>query len=77
MVTLYLPFDMPRSELVKLGKWFKENVSPETVVDIQYQPELIGGGAFSWKGQIQDYSLRARIEASKKQILNSLLAFEK
>lgn len=74
-VTLYIAFDLPHSEIERLGMWLKENVGLESLLDIQYRGELIGGVAISYRGVLKDYSIRSQIEAHKQDILKSLLDF--
>lgn len=75
-VIVYLPIELPQTEVEKMGQWFKVNVGEQTIMDIQYDPTLIGGAAFSYNGVLKDYSLRARITTQKEMILQTLLSFK-
>lgn len=76
-VVVYLPIEPSEQETVKMGVWFKTNVSKDILMDLQYDPSLIGGPAFSYRGVYKDYSIRSRIKAQKQAILKSLLAYAK
>lgn len=57
-----------------LGAWFKENMGAQTLFEIKYDSELIGGCALSHNGTYKDYSLRVRIDENKTEILKNLIA---
>lgn len=77
IILIYLPFEAPEQEINKLGSWFKQNLGPTSLIEINYDPGLIGGCALSFNGMYKDYSLRARINENKKQILDVLLSYHK
>lgn len=76
-VVIYLALELPPAEIERLGQWFKQNVGSDCLIDIQYKASLIGGAALSFGGTVKDYSIRARIESEKKEILKTLLDFRK
>lgn len=57
-----------------LGAWFKKNLGPQTLFEIKYDSELIGGCALSYKGTYKDYSLKVRIDENKTEILKNLIS---
>jgi F0F1-type ATP synthase delta subunit len=73
---IYLPFAATDAAILEISNWFKKNVSPEAIFDVNYDGELIGGCALSINGNYRDYSLRVKIDESKEQILRSLVAFK-
>jgi F0F1-type ATP synthase delta subunit len=75
IITLYIPFNIPEDELAKLGGWFKSNLGNTTLLDISYDPNIIGGCAISYKGVYKDYSLREKINQNKNRILESLVSY--
>lgn len=76
-IVVYMPVDLPEARKSEIGVWFKKNVSPLTIYEVGFDPNLIGGCAFSYKGVYRDYSLRERINQNKQTILSSLREFKK
>lgn len=77
IVLIYIPFEIPEPERVKMGRYFKQNFGPLSLFDIIYDPALIGGCALSFKGVYKDYSLRAKILANEQAVLKELTAYKK
>lgn len=75
-IILYLAYEIPDDHIDQIGGWFKVNLGPNCLVDIQFDGGLIGGCALSVNGIYKDYSIRALIEANKNQIISSLLSFK-
>lgn len=73
---VYLPFEMPQSEIEKLGLWFK-NISANQLIEIKYDGGLIGGVALSYKGIYKDFSLKERIKENQTKIIETLLSFKR
>lgn len=76
-VILYLPFFMPDPEQKSVGEWLKKNVSDTLLFETTYDPNLIGGCSFSYRGVTKDYSIHARIEANEQKIIQDLKGFKK
>ena len=76
-VIIYLPFFMPDSEQGSVGEWLKKNVSETLLFETTFDPNLIGGCSFSYKGVTKDYSIHARIEANQQRIIEDLKGFKK
>ncbi len=76
-LVLYLSFDIPDSEVDKLGTWFRQNSQSNIFFDIRFDPNLLGGCAMSWHGVYKDYSLRSRIEMNKDKILGNIKSLTK
>lgn len=74
---LYLAFDMPDTEVNKMGLWLRTNIKNDLVFETKIDPNIIAGCAMSWKGMYKDYSLRARIDENKDKILINLKNFSK
>jgi F0F1-type ATP synthase delta subunit len=53
----------------KLGKWFKDNLSPTALLDLKVDEKLIGGISFVWKGIKHEYSFKKMVQKKKDQIL--------
>ena len=76
-VTLYLPFVPRLYEVPKLASWFRQNVHPQTMIDIKLDRRLIGGTAIVWKGNYYDFSLRYYLAKSKESILKVIAGYTK
>ncbi len=74
---LYIAFDIPDTEVDKLGLWFRQNCQSNIIFDLRHDPNLIAGCAFAWHGVYKDYSVRASIELNKDKILGNLKSFTK
>ncbi len=76
-IIIYVPFDMPDSELERLGVWVKKNLGSQTIFELSFDPSLIGGCALSYNGIFKDYSLRQKIKDNREKITQMLLSFRK
>lgn len=76
-LTIFVPFDMPDTEVNKIGIWLRTNTKQKFVFETKIDPDLIGGCALSYKGIYKDYSLRVSIEENKQQIRENLNSYLK
>lgn len=74
-LTIYLSFDPSPEQVTLIGTKVREIYTQKLVIDIKYNPELIGGSAFIWNGVYKDYSIRNRIQQDKDKILQSFKSF--
>lgn len=65
ILTLFLPFTLPAEELSSLGELVRKKFHPQLLLDIKYDPSLIGGCALAWKGVYKDYSLKKKLSNLK------------
>lgn len=77
LVMLYIPFEIPEVEIKKLGVWFKQNLGNNSLFEIEFDSNLIGGCAISYNGIYRDYSIKQRIDDNKKRVLDILLSYRK
>ena len=56
LLTLYTPVMLDDLQLDELGKWFRQNLNPELIMDIRINPLLVSGCAYVWKGKYKDLS---------------------
>lgn len=73
---IYIPVELPDEEQDRLGKWFKENVSKECLVEFNYDPDLIGGCAISSNGVYKNYSISQKIHDNKDSIIQALTSYK-
>ncbi len=76
-IIIYLPIELPEPNQLELGQWLKTNVGPQSLYEISFNGELIGGCAISYNGTYRDYSLRAKINNNKEAILTSLKSYKR
>ena len=74
-LTIYLSFEPEEDQIKQIGTRVREIYSQKLVLDLKYDPQLIGGSAFIWNGVYKDYSIRAQIQQDKEKILNSFKSF--
>lgn len=76
-IIVYLPIELPEKDRFSLGSWFKQNLGLTTLFELQFDANLIGGCALSFKGTYKDYSLRSKISQNQAQIISSLKEFKR
>lgn len=76
-LVVYIPFEMPAENLSEFGSYLKGSFGSKILFELRYDPTLIAGCALVWKGQLKDYSLRARISESKKEIFSTFKSYLK
>lgn len=75
-LTIYLPFTTDEEVASQIGSSARTTLqNPHLLLDRKHDPLLIAGCALSWKGIYKDYSLRARIEEKKSEVLDSFKKF--
>lgn len=66
---LYLPYELPAEEIMKIGYRLRADYGLQFLMDIQIDPNLIAGCALSYKGIYKDFSVKQKILDNKKEIL--------
>ena len=56
-MNLYVPVELASDETPKLGKWVRDNVSKDVLIELHVDSSTIGGCALAWDGVYSDYSL--------------------
>ena len=61
--------------LERISSWVKQNLGAEILLDIHYDPRLVGGAVVSFRGKYADYSVKKRLGEwfNQKKDVNSLL----
>lgn len=82
ILTMFLPFEADEKTIKEIGQYSRKAFTSEggagyqmLLLDIKFNPNLSAGCALSWNGVYKDYSLRARIQARKDEILESFKRF--
>lgn len=74
-LVIFLPFETNDEVIQLIGAKARSTFTNQLLLDIKFDPNLIAGCAFSFRGIYKDYSLRARIEDKKETILASFKQF--
>lgn len=77
VLTVFIPFEMPRDEVKRLGMYLRQTYGSKFLMELKYDPKLIAGCAFSWKGIYKDYSLHQRMLDNQNQILQTIKKYIK
>lgn len=75
LLTIYLTFEPDDVVVKEIGIMVRKTFGSFLPLDIKYDPTLIAGCALVWKGVYRDYSLRAKIEERKGEILEGFKKF--
>ncbi|MBI2039902.1 hypothetical protein HYT18_02420 [Candidatus Microgenomates bacterium] len=75
LLYLYLPFVAGNQVVSQIGGQIRHIFEKVVLFEIRFDPSLIAGCAISWKGVYRDYSLRAKIDQRKGEILQSFKKF--
>ncbi len=74
---IYFPFVFPEKNLAELAKKSAETVGQRVLLDIKFDPDLVGGCAFVWKGNYGDFSMRSLIKQNNEKVRSMLGEFSK
>lgn len=66
---MYLTFEPSEAQIQELGSYARGNFFPNIIIETKLNPELIGGCVLIWKGVLQDYSIREKINQKREVIL--------
>lgn len=72
---LYLTFEPDEQTVAQIGEFARKTFNKQILLDIKFDPNLIAGAALSFNGAYKDYSLRAKIEERKAEVLDSFKKF--
>ncbi len=73
VLTLYVPVLLPESEQALLGEHCRTMCDPTILLDIQIDPQAVGGCSFVWKDTLYDFSFRAQL-AKQPGVITALLS---
>lgn len=72
LLTLYLAVILDDYQIDDLGKWFRQNLNPELLMEVHCNPALVSGCAFVWNGKYRDLSLHNFI-SKKQELITSII----
>lgn len=68
-VTLYVAFEIPYHEVIRIGRFLRENYGPNFLMELKLDPNIIGGCTLVKNGVYKDFSVRQKIQDNKAKIL--------
>jgi F0F1-type ATP synthase delta subunit len=71
-VAVTVPYLPDASESTKLGSWFKANVSGRMLVDLKFDPSIVGGCTVVVNGMWQDYTIRYFMQKKQNEIVETI-----
>ena len=71
-LTLYLAVMLDDYQIIELGKWFRQNLNPELIIDVRCNPTLVSGCSYVWNNRYKDLSLHYFL-SKKQELINRIL----
>ena len=71
-LTLYLAIIVEDDLVNKLGVWFRQNLHPELIMEVRYDPGLVSGCAYVWNNKYHDLSLH-HLFNQKHEVINKII----
>ncbi len=62
-INITLAYEPSQASLEKISSWVKTNIGEKILLDIEYDPSLLGGAKISYKGRYLDATLKRQIES--------------
>ena len=72
ILTLYLAVILDEYQLDELGKWFRQNLNPELIMDVRCNPTLVSGCSYVWNNKYKDLSLHYFL-SQKQELINKII----
>jgi hypothetical protein len=74
---IYLSIESNYELVEQISSWLRKNLTTKTIIEIKYDPLIIGGCALVYKGIYKDYSLRSKVDQNKDKILTEFKSYFK
>jgi hypothetical protein len=75
ILKLVIGFQPTPQNITEVANWVKKDLGPEVVIDLSYQPDLIGGAVVTWQGKFFESSVKQKftqyIPTAMAKIFNS------
>lgn len=65
VVIIILAVSLSKEEIRRLGRWFRQNVDPQILLEIRRDKKIVGGCRLIWRGFEGDFSLQKKFKESK------------
>lgn len=75
-LVLYLAFEPDEATISQICSFARQTFQqPNLILDVKFNPLLIAGCSLSFRGVYKDYSLKAKIEERKQDLITSFKKF--
>jgi hypothetical protein len=74
-VVVYVPYDPSQSNLDRLGKWFRQNVNDDVVLDVRFDGNVIGGCSVVWNNTYHDFSIYYLLEENREKVMELINSY--
>lgn len=61
-ITLTLAFQAQQSTIDKISSFARQNLGENTIIEINVEPNILGGAIIVFNGRYHDYSLKTKLE---------------
>jgi hypothetical protein len=68
-VVLAVPFDPTPEQTSAYGTWFRANVQPDILLNINFDASVVGGCSITWQGKQVTYDLEYLIKQKRNEIV--------
>ncbi len=75
-LVVFIPTEFPSQTVKDITNKLRIDYGPNFLIDLKIDPNLIAGCSLVWNGIYKDYSLRAKINESREDILSILKAWK-
>ena len=76
VVKLTLAYEPSESTIDKILAFLRQNLGEKTILEMQFEPKILGGVIFEFRGSYKDYTLKSRLDEvfknKREEILRSL-----
>lgn len=62
VVKLTLAFEPAESTVNKIITFIRQNLAENTVLELRFEPKILGGAIFEFKGLYKDYTLKSKLD---------------
>lgn len=62
ILQLTLAFEPPPKSITRLSDWVAANLGPGLILDLQFDPTILGGALIAYQGKYHDYSLKSALD---------------
>lgn len=69
---LTVALELPEEKVAELGRWARENIAKNLLLDLKQDHSLLAGCVFTWQDREHNYSLRQALTNSQDLIANAL-----
>lgn len=64
IVEMTLAFKPDNAAITYFSDWIKKNVGSDAIIDLQFNPSIVGGAQIIYNGMYKDYSIRKKLAST-------------